>query len=176
MRLENFAARLLLELPTANILAPANEPPPVQAIWIAYLYGYSYSHSDQVVYTRGTGGRTPFGLHFVRNVEDPEALRRAAWMRDPASDPSYPPPVAWQFGGSGFNPPGWRSDVRLIEPADHAVSAPAMIRELEREAGLRPGDFFGEQGELGPLRIGYNPAPLRARQVHPPGPPPDSLA
>ncbi len=114
-------------------------------------------------------------LHFVRNNDDPEALRRAAWMRDPASDPTYPPPVVWRFGGYGFNPPGWRRDVRLVEPPDHVVAAPAMIRELESEAGIRPRGAFGEPEQIGSLRLGYSLPPLRPRQVHPPGPPPGLL-
>ncbi|WP_370061515.1 hypothetical protein [Streptacidiphilus sp. MAP5-3] len=82
------------------------------ATWIASLYGYTYWRTDEI-----PGGRYEMPGHdliFVRN-DDPGARRCAEWMRNPASDPTYPPPVAWHLNsGIGFCPPGWHPAVRLI--------------------------------------------------------------
>ena len=154
VRFEDFAAQLLLDRDTAVFGSPPFQRPPVLAIWIAYLYGYSYSHVDPVLKPK-----VPMIMHFIRD-DEPEARRRAAWMRDPAADPAFPPPVRWVLGGDGFNPPGWRPDVRLVVPPEQSASMAAMEQTVEREAGRRT---YG----------GYSVPPGTGRPVHPPEPPPD---
>lgn len=168
MRLEPFA-RVLLEEPRGALVSDrAFRPPPVLAIWIGYLYGYAYSHVDVL-----NDPKDAIILHFVRD-DEPEARRRAAWMRDPASDPALEPPVRWVFGGDGFNPPGWRPDVRLVVPPGQLMAQESMVRQLEREAGARP---HGPDGDPGRYRRPFEqPGGGPRRQVHPPGPAPGTIA
>ncbi|MHA6762968.1 hypothetical protein [Streptacidiphilus sp. PAMC 29251] len=157
VRFEGFATRLLLDQDTVVFAGEPYQPPPVLAVWIAYLYGYSFTHVDPV-----TGPHRTVVMHFVRD-DDPEARRRSGWMRNPAADPAFPSPVSWVIGGDGFNPPGWRPDVRVVVPPEQQASLASMQQELEREAGKQS---YGN----------YAPPPRSGRPVHPPGPPPDVIA
>jgi hypothetical protein len=83
------------------------------AVWIGRLYGY------EVIIRRedpdGPGGRYLRLVAVFTRVDDPAARRRAEWMRNPAADPTYPPPVSWHLnGGPGFHPPGWHLAARLV--------------------------------------------------------------
>ncbi|MEY9843775.1 hypothetical protein ABH940_000839 [Streptacidiphilus sp. BW17] len=110
-----FAQEMLSLAPYANcaVNGSASARSLAFAAWIGSLYGYTFYRADYV-----TGGRYDVptrDLIFSRN-DDPGARRRAEWMRNPAGDPAYPPPVRWHLnGGFGFNPPGWHPAVRLIE-------------------------------------------------------------
>ncbi|MFC1420205.1 hypothetical protein [Streptacidiphilus cavernicola] len=174
VRFEPFAAQLLLDRDAVTFAGPPYQPPPVLAIWIASLYGYRFSHVDPV-----PKPRLAMLMHFVRD-DDPAARRMAGWMRDPASDPGFVSGVEWVVGGDGFNPPGWRPDVRLVVPPDTLLAVPSMERELERQALTRPRARDGDPGGGGWLdRQPYElrgPRPGPSRQVHPPTAPPDTIA
>ena len=172
VRFEGFAAQLLLDRDTVEFAGPPYQPPPVLAVWIAALYGYSFSRVDPV-----RQPHLPVLMHFVRD-DDPEARRRARWMRDPAGDPAFDSGVAWVVGGDGFNPPGWRPDVRLVVPEDTLLAVPSMQRELERQAMIRPHGRDGDPGgawiDRQPYEV-FAPRPGPVRQVHPPTAPPDTV-
>ena len=161
-QLEQFAGTLLGGPPEAVLVGRGlvqEQWPPALSVWIAYLYGYSYAGVGQVV-----DPHSPFVLTFRRD-DDPEARRRAAWMRDPSADPALPPPVGWRLGGGdGFCPPGWHPDVRLIVPPDQQIALAAEARRLAHDAGMSL------------VRTRFDPVAAPPRQVHPPGAPPSGIA
>ncbi|WP_370061513.1 hypothetical protein [Streptacidiphilus sp. MAP5-3] len=69
--------------------------------------------------------------------DEPGARRRAEWMRNPAGDPAYPPPVAWHLnGGQGFCPPDWHPDARLIITQEVAAGLHYSDDQFIRTLGL----------------------------------------
>ncbi|WP_042376744.1 hypothetical protein [Streptacidiphilus melanogenes] len=86
-------------------------------VWISRLYGY-----DVVIRRQNPddpGGRYLTLVAVFTRVDEPGARRRAEWMRNPAADPTFPPPVAWHLnGGPGFHPPGWHLAARLVVTPD----------------------------------------------------------
>ena len=107
-QLERFAVGLLASHPEAVLVGRGlvqEQRPPTLSIWIAYLYGYSYAGAVQVA-----DPESPFVLSFRRD-DDPEARRRAAWMRDPSAD-------------------------RALVPPDQQVALDAEARRLAHDAGM----------------------------------------
>lgn len=79
-----------------------------ELLWMSYLYGYRYE------------GLSPLKngalFHFVRD-DSASARRRAAWMRAPHLDPTFPPPVSWSMGAPwGWTPPGWHPGAKVALP------------------------------------------------------------
>lgn len=135
------------------------------AVWIGRLYGYDvtvrrrYPDVEErylmlnAVYTR---------------VDEPAARRRAEWMRNPAADPTYPPPVSWHLdGGFGFHPPGWHPAARLVITPDVERSLRYNEEQFIRQFHERYGSYL--LGPRAPRREPLPPSP-------PPPPPPDTIA
>lgn len=134
-------------------------------VWIGRLYGYDVmirredpDHLD--------GKYLSLVAVFTR-VDEPGARRRAEWMRNPANDPTYPPPVSWHLnGGPGFHPPGWDLTARLVVTPEVERS----LNYIRNQYVQRGRDKYGAPGFLARLRQAPDlpPGPL-------PPPPPDTI-
>lgn len=162
-----FALQMLSLAPNARFSAMIiSAPRPFSlAIWLGRLYGYIYSEAEDPIIG---GGRVPttegYELIFTRN-DEPGARRRAEWMRNPAADPTFRPPVAWHLnGGLGFCPPGWHPATRLVITAEVEASLRYDDEQFIRKLNL-PWTSKINRGSLAPLP----PLP-------PPPPPPNTIA
>ncbi|MEY9843773.1 hypothetical protein ABH940_000837 [Streptacidiphilus sp. BW17] len=110
MNLEELAAEMLRLMPSFIRPWRGNRHDYALTVWICRLYGYDV----RVRQDDPNNGKIWLDADFTR-IDEPSARRRAEWMRNPAGDPSYPPPVAWHVnGGFGFHPPGWHPAARLV--------------------------------------------------------------
>lgn len=104
-------------------------------------------------------------LLFTRN-DEPGARRRAEWMRNPAADPAYPPPVSWHLnGGFGFCPPGWHPAARLVITPEVEASLRYEDEQFARKLNLPWTTRLH--------RMGQQPLPP---SPPPPPPPPSTIA
>lgn len=132
--LEGFANRLLAGQPAIGFSAGDNLHLAALAVWVAGLYGYTYEGPMFPDNRRRFVGQ----IRFARN-DDPFARRSAAWMRDPASDVTLPPPTHWHMnGGIGFHPPGWHPAARAFPAPDAQVALVEMEARLHRDFGRTP--------------------------------------
>ncbi|MBF9071650.1 hypothetical protein [Streptacidiphilus fuscans] len=166
--LNEFAVQMLSLAPNARFSARISSAPrPFSlAVWLGRLYGYIYSEAEQPVITTGRYENYLVGyeLIFTRN-DEPGARRRAEWMRNPAGDPIYRPPVVWHLdGGMGFCPPGWHPATRLIITPEVEASLRYDDEQFIRTLNLPWTSKVG-RGHLAPLP----PLP-------PPPPPPGTIA
>ncbi|MEY9843774.1 hypothetical protein ABH940_000838 [Streptacidiphilus sp. BW17] len=96
------------------------------------MYGYAFD--ENLKHVGGQRGNPLLLLEFTRN-DEPGTRRRAEWMRNPAADPAYPPPVAWHLnGGPGFHPPGWHPNARIIITAEVESSLRFNTEQIARKA------------------------------------------
>jgi hypothetical protein len=163
---EQFAARLLMCAPKATYTGRHIARDYSLAIWIARRYGYAYPdvHRGWSNQSSLAGSGRGHVLEFWRD-DDPAARRCAEWMRNPAVDPAFPPPLAWTTnGGPGFHPPGWFPSVRLLITPE----VEAELRGLD-QAVAHTLDLHWFNG------VPRDPAPLRRPGPLPP-PPPDTIA
>ncbi|MEY9936228.1 hypothetical protein [Streptacidiphilus sp. MAP5-3] len=163
---EEFAARLLACAPKATYTGRHLVRDYSLAIWIARRYGYRYPdiHRGWGNSSSLTGAGHGRVLEFWRD-DDPAAQRSAAWMRNPAAAPTFPPPIAWTTTGGfgGFHPPGWH-------PAVHLLITPEVemeLRDLDRTMAYTL-DMHTWNG------IPRHPEPVRPPAPLPP-PPPDTI-
>ncbi|SEK23766.1 hypothetical protein [Streptacidiphilus jiangxiensis] len=157
---EGFATRMLSLAPTVTVVVDAAPRPCSTAVWLGRLYGYTYSGMER--YLPNTfASSVAVTLTFVRN-DEPGARRRAEWMRNPAADPTYSPPVAWHVnGGPGYRLPGWHPDVRVVITPEVEASLRYNDAEFARQL---PGG-----SRLVPPAFASRPLP----PLPPPPPPPN---
>jgi hypothetical protein len=160
---EKLAAAMLTLVPTIEMRTWLGSPRDyAMAVWVGRLYGYDLD----VDFSRVVKADLSPTARFSR-VDEPSARRHAEWMRNPAADPTYPPPVAWHLnGGPGFHPPGWHPATRLVITTDVARSLQYNEDQFERRRRAAYG--FGDR-------------PSRRRDMDlppgpPPPPPPDTIA
>ncbi|MEY9843787.1 hypothetical protein [Streptacidiphilus sp. MAP5-3] len=137
---QQLALHMLALAPRVSYRARISEAPlPFShAVWLGHLYGYVYSGTFNPVMGMGLRESSVIGYELVFTRDDrPDARRRAEWMRSPAADPAYPPPVAWHHnGGFGFCPPGWDPNARLIITHEVAASLHNSDDQLIRTLNL----------------------------------------
>lgn len=161
---ERFAAEMLALPPRAAISVKPLPRPCSVAVWVGRMYGYTYNQGLDVVWNRGHAYRVVLG--FTRS-DEPGSRRRAEWMRNPAGDPAYPPPVAWHLnGGIGFHPPGWHPAARLV-----------ITPEIDGTLRYNDAQFGRQLVSLGVYPAGYGAEPLVGLPpLTPPPAPPNTIA
>ncbi|MEY9936231.1 hypothetical protein [Streptacidiphilus sp. MAP5-3] len=129
------------------------------------MYGYTYDEGLSIfAFNKGVGSLLELG--FVRE-DEPAARRRAEWMRNPAADPTYPPPIAWHLnGGVGFCPPGWHPAARVVITVEVERSLRYNTAQFARK--MRARDIYAPGEE----DLSFKDLP----PLPPPPPPPSTIA
>ncbi|MEY9936226.1 hypothetical protein [Streptacidiphilus sp. MAP5-3] len=164
MNLEELATELLRLTPSFTRPWRGNRHDYALAVWICRLYGCDI-RVRQDDWSQRYGSDIWLDVDYTR-IDEPGARRRAEWMRNPAGDPTYPPPVTWQLnGGFGFNPPGWHPAARLVITPDVERSLIYNEEVYRQQLHERFGGWSRSTRRPDP---NLPPAP-------PPPPPPDTI-